>query len=71
MPKLTDEEKAQIDDIVSRYPNKKAALLPALWVAHESYGGWLPGEAMAEVADHLQMPRAEVEGGSKLLHDVQ
>lgn len=62
MNKLTSEAKAQIDDIVSRYPNKKAALLPALWVAQEAYGGQLTREAQAEIADYLGMPRAEVEG---------
>ena len=62
MTRLTDAAKAQIDDIVSRYPNKKAALLPALWVAQEAYGGHLTRDAQAEVADHLDMPRAEVEG---------
>lgn len=62
MSKLTNEAKAQIDDIVARYPNVKAALLPSLWVAQEAYGGWLPGEAQAEVADYLGMSRAEVEG---------
>ncbi len=59
---LTAEAKAQIDDIVSRYPHKKAALLPALWVAQEAYGGHLTREAQAEIADYLDLPRAEVEG---------
>ena len=62
MNRLTDAVKAQIDDIVSRYPNKKAALLPALFVAQDAYGGHLTREAQAEVADHLGMPHAEVEG---------
>lgn len=62
MSKLKNEDKTQIDDIVARYPNVKAALLPALWVAQEAYGGWLPSEAQAEVADYLGLPRAEVEG---------
>ncbi|MBC8141638.1 MAG: NAD(P)H-dependent oxidoreductase subunit E [Armatimonadetes bacterium] len=62
MPTLNDSARAQIDDIVSRYPNKKAALLPALWVAQEAYNGQLTREAQAEVADYLDLPRAEVEG---------
>jgi NADH-quinone oxidoreductase subunit E len=62
MNSLNSESLAQIDDIVSRYPNKKAALLPALWVAQEAYGGHLTREAQAEVADYLDLPRAEVEG---------
>jgi len=62
MSRFTAEHKARLDELVSRYPNKKAALLPALWVAQGVYGGWLPEEAMQEVADHLGMSRAEVEG---------
>lgn len=62
MNSLNSEAKAQIDDIVSRYPHKKAALLPSLWVAQEAYGGHLTPEAQAAVADYLDLPRAEVEG---------
>jgi NADH-quinone oxidoreductase subunit E len=62
MPRFTDETKARINEIAGRYPDKRAALLPALWVAQDVYDGWLPEEAMQEVADHLQMSRAEVEG---------
>lgn len=36
--------------------------MPALWVAQEVYGGWLPPEAMEEVARHLGLPPAEVAG---------
>jgi NADH-quinone oxidoreductase E subunit len=62
MGKFTAEDKARLDELVSRYPKKSAALLPALWVAQEIYGGWLPPEAMQEVADHLEVPAAEVAG---------
>jgi NADH-quinone oxidoreductase subunit E len=62
MPRFTAEVKARIDELVARYPNKNAALLPALWVAQDVYDGWLPEEAMQEVADHLLLSRAEVEG---------
>lgn len=62
MTKFTAETKARLDELVSRYPNKKAALIPSLWVAQELYGGWLPEEAMQGVADHLELPAAEVAG---------
>jgi NADH-quinone oxidoreductase subunit E len=62
MTKFTEETKSRLDELVSRYPTKRAALIPSLWVAQEVYGGWLPEEAMKEVADHLQLPPAEVEG---------
>lgn len=62
MPKFTAETKARLDELISRYPTKASACLPALWVAQEVYGGWLPEEAMQEVADHLGISRADVEG---------
>ena len=62
MPRFDETTKARINELVSRYPEKRGALLPALWVAQEVYGGWLPEEAMQEVADHLGIVRAEVEG---------
>ena len=62
MGKFTDNDRARLDELISRYPTKKAALLPALWVAQEVYGGWLPPEAMEEVAVHLELPTADVQG---------
>lgn len=62
MKKFTEIDKARLDELISRYPTKKAALLPALWVAQEVYGGWLPLEAMEEVALHLELPTADVQG---------
>jgi NADH-quinone oxidoreductase E subunit len=62
MPRFTDETKRRIDEMAARYPDRRSLILPALWVAQEVYGGWLPEEAMQEVADHLQVSRAEVEG---------
>lgn len=62
MGRFDETIKARLDVLVARYPNPRAALLPALWVAQEVYGGWLPPEAMDEVADHLGVPAAEVAG---------
>ncbi|MDR3709546.1 MAG: NADH-quinone oxidoreductase subunit NuoE [Capsulimonadaceae bacterium] len=59
---FTVEAKEQLDNIVKKYPTKRAALLPALWLAQEQYDGWLPPEALREVAGYLEMPPAEVEG---------
>lgn len=62
MTKFNEETKKRLDELVSRYPTKRAALIPALWVAQGLYDGWLPEEAMQGVADHLELPPAEVEG---------
>ena len=36
-------------------------MLPALWIAQREYGGYLPPQAMQEVADRLERPYVEVE----------
>ncbi len=59
---FSEEAKQQLDNLIKKYPNKKAALLPALWIAQEQYGGFLPPEAMREVAGYLDLSPAEVEG---------
>ncbi len=59
---FTEEAKKKLDTIITKYPTRKAALLPALWIAQEENDGWLPREAMKEVADYLGLPAADVEG---------
>jgi len=59
---LTDESKKKIDTLISRYPTRKAALLPSLYIAQEQNDGWLPREAMADVAEYLELAPAYVEG---------
>src|SRR5215208_1406721 len=51
----------ELDDVLSRYPTKMAALLPALWmVQHER--GWVSEDGMAEVAQALELTPAYVKG---------
>ncbi len=52
----------ELDELRTHYPNEKACILPALWIAQREYGGFLSGEAIAEVAIHLKRSYAEVEG---------
>lgn len=52
----------ELEEIVSHYPERKAACLPALWIAQREYGGYLSPSAIQEVADHLELSYAEVEG---------
>lgn len=51
-----------LDALLTHYPNKKACILPALWIAQREYGGYLPGDAIAEVAHRLNRSYAEIEG---------
>ena len=55
------EKKKQLDDILSRYPTKMAALLPALWIVQDARG-WISEEGMAEVAEQLELTPAYVKG---------
>ncbi len=40
------------------YPDERSAILPALRLAQERHGGWLPEEALREVADALDLTPA-------------
>lgn len=52
----------ELDALRTHYPEEKACVLPALWIAQREYGGFLDGEALAEVAFRLNRSYAEVEG---------
>jgi NADH-quinone oxidoreductase E subunit len=51
----------RLQKVLSRYPDKQAALLPALHLAHE-IRGYLSPETMDEVAERLGVPPAYVRG---------
>src|SRR5262245_20034465 len=46
------------EEIAERYPDSRSAVLPALRMAQERHGGWLPVEALREVADVLDLTPA-------------
>jgi len=48
----------EVGDIAGRYPDPRSAVLPALRLAQEHHGGWLPPEAFREVADALDLTPA-------------
>jgi NADH-quinone oxidoreductase subunit E len=53
---------AEVEALKTHYPEVKACILPTLWIAQREYGGFLSGEALAEVAYHLGRTYAEIEG---------
>lgn len=53
---------AELEEIATHYPERKAACLPGLWIAQREYGGFLTPAALQEVADRLGLSYAEVEG---------
>lgn len=52
----------ELRTLLTHYPDKKSCILPGLWIAQREYGGFLSGEAIAEVAHRLNRSYAEVEG---------
>jgi NADH-quinone oxidoreductase E subunit len=52
------------DDVQSfkaQYPEERSAVLPALRLAQEQHDGWLPPEALREVAEALDLTPAQVQ----------
>jgi len=60
-PVFTGANRTRLDDTLARYPTKRAALLPALWIVQENRG-WISDQAMAEVAEVLDLTPAYVKG---------
>ena len=60
-PVFTGARRAELDELLTRYPTKMAALLPALWIVQEARG-WVPAEGMVEVAEVLELTPAYVKG---------
>lgn len=52
----------ELEALKGHYAEEKACILPALWIAQREYDGYLPGEALAEVAFRLNRSYAEIEG---------
>jgi NADH-quinone oxidoreductase subunit E len=48
----------KVDAIRAEYPDPRSAVLPALRLAQEQHGGWLPPEAFHEVGDALDLTPA-------------
>jgi NADH-quinone oxidoreductase subunit E len=60
--RFSEDAVHELNGLISHYPNLKACILPALWLAQREYGGYLDGAAIAEVAHRLKRSYAEVEG---------
>jgi NADH-quinone oxidoreductase subunit E len=57
---LSDQAREVARGIVARYPTKRSALVPLLYLV-QSEAGWVPREGMREVAELLGLTTAEVE----------
>jgi NADH-quinone oxidoreductase E subunit len=51
--------KAKFEQYLTRYPIKRAAIMPTLWLAQEEFG-WLSPDVMTYIAALLELPPAFV-----------
>lgn len=58
---LDSSLEARIAELLTRYPTKRAALLPVLWLCQERYG-WISAGVIEAVANRLGESPAFVEG---------
>lgn len=56
---LSDKAKTEIKTLMAKYPDKRSAIMPALHLAQREVG-WLPDEAIQDVADLLELTTTEV-----------
>lgn len=58
---FTGAPRKELDELLTRYPTKMAALLPALWIVQRERG-WISEDGIAEVGDVLELTPAYVKG---------
>lgn len=59
--KFSEAELKEVDSHIAKYPEKKAAVMPVLWMAQKKWG-WLSKEVMEYVAELLDLTYAHVYG---------
>jgi NADH-quinone oxidoreductase, E subunit len=59
--KFSEENKNKISDILKKYPQSEAAVMPVLYLAQEQ-NGWISQEVINEVSLVLNMPSEDVLG---------
>jgi NADH-quinone oxidoreductase subunit E len=51
----------EVQKVAAIYPDPRSAILPALRMAQERHDGWLPPEALREVAEALEVTPADAQ----------
>jgi len=65
---LSVEHEKKLAEILSRYPNKMAACIPALHLCQEANENWVNDEVIHFVADRLELSTAHVKGVTTFYH---
>jgi NADH-quinone oxidoreductase subunit E len=50
---VTEDFAVRVRELAERFPESRSAIIPALRLAQERHGGWLPTEAFEEVGNAL------------------
>jgi NADH-quinone oxidoreductase subunit E len=58
---LTPEREKQVDEILTRYPERRAALLPVLWLCQRQ-NGWISPEVAEYVSKRLELSTGVIKG---------
>jgi NADH-quinone oxidoreductase subunit E len=58
---FSEQSETRIQETLSRYPTKQAALLPVFWIAQGQFG-WISREVMELIAKRLDLSPAHVFG---------
>jgi NADH-quinone oxidoreductase subunit E len=58
---LPPEREKELDEILTHYPEKRAACLPALWLCQKD-NGWISPDVITYVAERLEISTAQVKG---------
>ncbi len=61
-PVLPEHLRSEFEELVSHYPERKAALIPALHRCQEELGGWLSPDTLEACADFFGLEPVEVFG---------
>ena len=56
---MSERAAARVQELAAKYPSKKSAIMPALYIAQEEFG-WLPDQAFDWVGQQLDLPPAHV-----------
>jgi NADH-quinone oxidoreductase E subunit len=56
---LGPEDQSSFDTLLQRYPTKRSAIMPTLWIIQDRHG-YISDEAVSWVADNLELSEAQV-----------
>jgi NADH-quinone oxidoreductase subunit E len=59
---LQEKLRREFDELVTHYPEKRAALIPALHRCQEELGGWLTPDVLEDLAGYFGLEPVEVFG---------